>query len=172
MVAPFAGDADAVIGSRMMDRGAPARRHAPVQDVGNRILTIQNAAGGTELTEWHSGYRAYASAARGIPFEGDTDGFDFDTEILVQLRPGPHRRGAHPHLLRRRDLPRQRHPLRLDVSATSPATGWPRWVSAETESGTSSRPVRDQTRSARLSTSISLAGWPTAPRPCARSRLR
>jgi SAM-dependent methyltransferase len=55
--------------------------------VGNRILTtVQNAMVGTGLSEWHSGYRAYSvSALREIPFERNSDGFDFDTEIIVQL---------------------------------------------------------------------------------------
>ena len=54
---------------------------------GNRILTrAENALLGSALTEFHSGYRAYsASALRGIPFERNTDGFDFDTQIIVQL---------------------------------------------------------------------------------------
>ena len=40
-------------------RGPPGR-HAAYKFVGNRILTtFQNAVVGTDLTEWHSGYRAY-----------------------------------------------------------------------------------------------------------------
>ena len=41
---------------------------------------------GLSLTEWHSGYRACRVAALAtIPFEANSDGFDFDTEILLQL---------------------------------------------------------------------------------------
>jgi 2-polyprenyl-3-methyl-5-hydroxy-6-metoxy-1,4-benzoquinol methylase len=41
---------------------------------------------GADLSEWHSGYRAYSVAAlRQIPFERNSDGFDFDTEVIVQL---------------------------------------------------------------------------------------
>ena len=41
---------------------------------------------GTELTEFHSGYRAYASTTlSAIPFEANSDGFDFDTQIIAQL---------------------------------------------------------------------------------------
>jgi 2-polyprenyl-3-methyl-5-hydroxy-6-metoxy-1,4-benzoquinol methylase len=41
---------------------------------------------GTHLSEWHSGYRAYSVAALAdIPFESNSDGFDFDTEIILEL---------------------------------------------------------------------------------------
>jgi SAM-dependent methyltransferase len=55
--------------------------------VGNRVLTtVQNALVGLRLSEWHSGYRAYrVDALADIPFETYSDGFDFDTEIIVGL---------------------------------------------------------------------------------------
>ena len=55
--------------------------------VGNRILSkFSNAATGLDLSEWHSGYRAYrVEALDDIPFELNSDGFDFDTEIILQL---------------------------------------------------------------------------------------
>src|SRR5258708_32932340 len=41
---------------------------------------------GARFTEFHSGYRVYAtSALRDIRFEHNTDDFDFDTQIIVQL---------------------------------------------------------------------------------------
>src|SRR6266566_2976894 len=79
---------DAVFGSRMMEPGAARRGGMPLYKyVGNRILTrFQNAVAGMDLSEWHSGYRAYSVAAlREIPFEGNSDDFDFDTQIIVQL---------------------------------------------------------------------------------------
>lgn len=89
LVAPIeAGDADAVFGSRMLVPGAARAGGMPrYKFVGNRILsTIQNRLAGVELSEWHSGYRAYATAAlRDIPFEVNSDGFNFDTQIIVQL---------------------------------------------------------------------------------------
>jgi 2-polyprenyl-3-methyl-5-hydroxy-6-metoxy-1,4-benzoquinol methylase len=89
LVAPIeAGEADAVMGSRMMDSGGARRGGMPMYKyVGNRILTTaQNALVGSDLSEWHSGYRAYrTSSLDGIDFEADSDGFDFDTEILIQL---------------------------------------------------------------------------------------
>jgi 2-polyprenyl-3-methyl-5-hydroxy-6-metoxy-1,4-benzoquinol methylase len=85
------GECDAVLGSRMMDKGGARRGGMPMYKfVGNRILTtFQNAVMGTELSEWHSGYRAYrVSALREIPFESNHDGFDFDTQIIIQLVEG------------------------------------------------------------------------------------
>jgi glycosyltransferase involved in cell wall biosynthesis/2-polyprenyl-3-methyl-5-hydroxy-6-metoxy-1,4-benzoquinol methylase len=81
------GDADAVMGSRMMIPGAARRGRMPLYKfLGNRILTwIENLLAGTDLSEWHSGYRAYrVDTLRGIPFERNSDGFDFDTEIILQ----------------------------------------------------------------------------------------
>jgi glycosyltransferase involved in cell wall biosynthesis len=89
MVAPLErGECDAVMGSRMMEKGAARRGGMPLYKlVGNRILTrAENAMLGARLTEFHSGYRAYSTAAlREIPFQHNTDDFDFDTQIIVQL---------------------------------------------------------------------------------------
>jgi len=89
IVAPLlAGEADAVFGSRIMIKGAARRGGMPLYKyVGNRILSrLENAALGTELTEFHSGYRAYSVAAlKQLPFERNSDGFNFDTQIIIQL---------------------------------------------------------------------------------------
>lgn len=89
MVAPLeSGDADAVFGSRMLDEGAARRGGMPLYKyVGNRILTtFENKAAGADLSEWHSGYRAYSVAAlRDIPFHRNSDGFNFDTQVIVQF---------------------------------------------------------------------------------------
>jgi 2-polyprenyl-3-methyl-5-hydroxy-6-metoxy-1,4-benzoquinol methylase len=55
--------------------------------VGNRILTtFQNAVLGTELSEFHSGYRAYrVSTLATLPLELNSNDFHFDTEIILQL---------------------------------------------------------------------------------------
>ena len=85
---------DAVFGSRMLDPGGARRGGMPLYKfVGNRILTrTQNVIAGVRLSEWHSGYRAYrVSALADLPFVGNSDGFDFDTEIILQLL-GSHRR--------------------------------------------------------------------------------
>ena len=88
MVAPIVeGRADVVIGSRMLHTGALAGGMPLYKYVGNKILTrFQNRVSGLHLSEWHSGYRAFSLAhlAR-IPFEENSDGFHFDTEVLLQL---------------------------------------------------------------------------------------
>ena len=79
---------DAVFGSRMMEPGAARRGGMPLYKyVGNRILTrFENSMAGADLSEWHSGYRAYSvDALRSIPFDQNSDGFDFDTQIILQL---------------------------------------------------------------------------------------
>lgn len=79
--------ADVVLGSRMTDLKSARRGRMPLYKlVGNRILTaFQNAATRKSLSEYHTGYRAYATAfLRRVPFEINTDEFHFDTEILYQ----------------------------------------------------------------------------------------
>ncbi len=71
------GSADAVFGSRMMTPGAARRGGMPLYKyVGNRVLTrMENRLLGTDLTEFHSGYRAYRVAAlRELPLASTTTG--------------------------------------------------------------------------------------------------
>jgi len=85
-----AGEADAVFGSRMMQTyGGPLAGGMPLYKyVGNRILTVfENRALGMNLTEFHSGYRAYnLKALAKIDFSHMTRDFHFDTEIIIKLR--------------------------------------------------------------------------------------
>jgi glycosyltransferase involved in cell wall biosynthesis len=89
IVAPLiAGEADAVFGSRTMIKGAARKGGMPLYKfVGNRILSrVENAALGTDLSEFHSGYRAFSvGALKQIPFASNSDGFNFDTQIIIQL---------------------------------------------------------------------------------------
>src|SRR5579872_1097133 len=84
------GEADAVFGSRMMKTyGGPLKGGMPLYKyVGNRILSVfENRALGLNLTEFHSGYRAYSlDALRKIDFSKMTDDFHFDTEIIIKLK--------------------------------------------------------------------------------------
>jgi 2-polyprenyl-3-methyl-5-hydroxy-6-metoxy-1,4-benzoquinol methylase len=84
------GEADAVFGSRMMKTyGGPLQGGMPLYKyAGNRILSIfENHALGLNLTEFHSGYRAYnLHALRKIDFTHMTDDFHFDTEIIIKLQ--------------------------------------------------------------------------------------
>jgi glycosyltransferase involved in cell wall biosynthesis len=89
LLAPLVrGDADAVFGSRMMDRFAALKGGMPLYKyAGNRILsTLQNKLLGTKLSEFHSGYRIYSvRALDGIRFQLNSNDFHFDTEIIIQL---------------------------------------------------------------------------------------
>jgi glycosyltransferase involved in cell wall biosynthesis len=89
MVAPLErGEADAVFGSRMLEPGAARKGGMPLYKyVGNRILTtVENQMLGSNLSEFHSGYRAYkVSALAALPIQQNTNDFDFDTQIIVQL---------------------------------------------------------------------------------------
>ena len=83
-----AGEADAVFGSRMINRRAARQGGMPLYKwVGNQILTaFQNRFLGTSLSEFHSGYRLYSTAALAqVPFEKNTNDFHFDTEIIIQF---------------------------------------------------------------------------------------
>ncbi|NJK89635.1 MAG: methyltransferase domain-containing protein [Myxococcales bacterium] len=82
------GRADAVFGSRMMDKLGAIRGGMPLYKyLGNRVLSsFENAMLGLELSEFHSGYRVYSvKALANIPFEKNTDDFHFDTQIIIQL---------------------------------------------------------------------------------------
>ena len=82
------GEADAVFGSRMLEKSVALRGGMPLYKyVGNKILTwLQNRLLRSSLSEFHSGYRVYSVAALAkIPFALNTNDFHFDTEIIVQL---------------------------------------------------------------------------------------
>lgn len=89
MVEPIvSGRADVVFGSRMITRGGARQGGMPLYKfVGNKILTtIQNRLAKVSLTEWHSGYRAYSvGALRKVNFLKNSDYFDFDSQIILQM---------------------------------------------------------------------------------------
>lgn len=89
ILAPLLSDkAEAVFGSRMMNRGAALAGGMPLYKyIGNKILTkFENWATHANLSEWHSGYRAYSiNALEKIPFNLNADYFHFDSEIIIQL---------------------------------------------------------------------------------------
>jgi glycosyltransferase involved in cell wall biosynthesis len=92
-------DADAVFGSRFMERLALLRGGMPLYKfLGNRVLsTFQNLLLGQHLSEFHSGYRIYRVAAlKSIPYGLNTQDFHFDTEIIIQLIRARKRIHEHP----------------------------------------------------------------------------
>lgn len=89
LLAPLENDeADVVFGSRMMKPfDALKGGMPPYKFIGNIILTtMQNWCTGAGLSEFHSGYRVYSVAAlKQIPFNSFSNGFDFDTQIILSL---------------------------------------------------------------------------------------
>lgn len=100
LVAPLeSGEYDAVFGSRMLERGGALAGGMPLYKyVGNRVLTtMQNTMTGLDLSEWHSGYRAYrVDALAGLDLDSYSDAFDFDTEIILGLHAAGRRIGEVP----------------------------------------------------------------------------
>lgn len=89
MVNPiFEQSADAVFGSRMINKKDALKGGMPLYKfVGNIILSrIQNWILSADLSEFHSGYRAYSvKALRDVPFERNSNDFHFDTQIIIQF---------------------------------------------------------------------------------------
>ncbi len=82
--------ADVVLGSRLQGRrGMEAIREGMPwwKWISNRFLTaVENAAFGLKLSEYHTGYRAYArEVLETCRFEMNSDGFIFDQEIIAQV---------------------------------------------------------------------------------------
>ncbi len=81
------GICDIVLGSRVrtrrecLDSGMPLYKY-----VSNRLLTIlENLITGQNLSEWHTGYRAYSrKVLETIPYRKNSDDFVFDSQFLIQ----------------------------------------------------------------------------------------
>jgi glycosyltransferase involved in cell wall biosynthesis len=89
MVQPILdNEADVVFGSRMINKSDALRGGMPLYKwVGNQILTFfQNRMLKTKLAEFHSGYRAYrVQSLSSVPFQFNSNYFDFDTDIIIQM---------------------------------------------------------------------------------------
>ena len=78
----------AVFGSRMINRYQALEGGMPLYKwIGNQALTfIENKIMQSNLSEFHSGYRAYSTKAlKLIPFLMNSDVFHFDTDIIIQF---------------------------------------------------------------------------------------
>jgi glycosyltransferase involved in cell wall biosynthesis len=83
----LAGEADLVLGSRFAEEGMALQQGMPRwKYVANRFLTVtENRIMGTELSEAHTGYRAYSRRfLLTVPFLRNANDFSFDSEILMQ----------------------------------------------------------------------------------------
>jgi SAM-dependent methyltransferase/glycosyltransferase involved in cell wall biosynthesis len=88
MVEPIlSGEADVVIGSRLLEDETIAGGMPRWKWVGNRFLTgLENLAFRRSYSEYHTGYRAFsAEFLRTVPFLRNSDGFVFDQEIFTQV---------------------------------------------------------------------------------------
>ncbi|NIW46285.1 MAG: glycosyltransferase [candidate division Zixibacteria bacterium] len=89
MITPILNkEADVTFGSRMINKLDALRGKMPLYKwVGNQILTTsQNLLLGCQLSEFHTGYRAYSTEIfKKIRFEHNSNYFDFDTDIIIQV---------------------------------------------------------------------------------------
>jgi len=88
MCAPILSDeADLVLGSRFAEPGMALKQGMPRwKYLANRFLTrIENRIMDSELSEAHTGYRAYSRRfLLTVPFLRNANDFSFDSEILMQ----------------------------------------------------------------------------------------
>jgi glycosyltransferase involved in cell wall biosynthesis len=87
LIAPIqTREADLVLGSRLLGGGTLAGGMPRWKYLSNRFLTIvENAALGQQLSECHTGFRAYSRRLlETIPFLLNSDDFVFDTEVIAQ----------------------------------------------------------------------------------------
>ncbi len=88
MVRPIVdGEADMVLGSRFAAPGSARAGGMPLYKyIANRFLTtIENRVLGTDLSELHTGYRAYSrELLLTVPFLRNSLDFSFDSEMIMQ----------------------------------------------------------------------------------------
>src|SRR3972149_4790373 len=81
------GEADVVLGSRLKAGSALQQGMPWWKWVANRFLTgLENRVFGLELSEYHTGYRAFRrEVLETVNFGANSDGFVFDQEIIAQV---------------------------------------------------------------------------------------
>jgi len=81
------GEYDVVIASRILGNGALEGGMPLYKYIANRFLTaFQNLLIGQKLSEYHTGYRAFArQVLESLPLEDNTNDFLFDNEVLAQI---------------------------------------------------------------------------------------
>ncbi|TSC84156.1 MAG: Glycosyl transferase [Parcubacteria group bacterium Gr01-1014_17] len=87
LIAPIAeGRSDIVLGSRLMGKSPVAQGMPWWKYLGNRLLTrLENIVFGLHLSEYHTGYRAYARRVlEEVHYEMNSDKFVFDQEFIAQ----------------------------------------------------------------------------------------
>lgn len=81
------GEYDAVIGSRILGKGALAGGMPLYKYVANRALTLfQNVLMNFKLSEYHTGFRAFSrKVLENLPLDANSDDFVFDNQMLAQI---------------------------------------------------------------------------------------
>jgi glycosyltransferase involved in cell wall biosynthesis len=81
------GEYDVVLGSRILAQNAVAAGMPRYKYFANRFLTlVQNLMLGQKLSEYHTGYRAFArKVLTDVPWQENSDNFIFDNQILCQI---------------------------------------------------------------------------------------
>lgn len=81
------GPYDVVLGSRILGGRARQGGMPLYKYVSNRFLTMtQNALSGSKLSEFHTGYRAFArEVLEALPLLENSDDFVFDNQMLAQV---------------------------------------------------------------------------------------
>ena len=92
LIAPMAGmiafgEYDAVMGSRILGKGALAGGMPVYKYIANRFLTLaQNLLMNYKLSEYHTGFRAFSrEVLENLPLEENSDDFVFDNEMIAQI---------------------------------------------------------------------------------------
>lgn len=82
------GECDAMIGSRMFfPKNALSGGMPYWKFISNIFLTrLENLILGYNLSEYHSGFRAYNRKVMQLPLDLNSNDFVFDTEIIVQIK--------------------------------------------------------------------------------------
>jgi glycosyltransferase involved in cell wall biosynthesis len=80
------GEFDAVLGSRILGRGALQGGMPLYKYIANRFLTLtENLLLGYKFTEYHTGFRAWSrELLESLPIQRNSNDFVFDNEMLVQ----------------------------------------------------------------------------------------
>lgn len=91
LIVPMAGmiafdEYDAVLGSRILGKGALVGGMPVYKYIANRFLTlIQNLLMDYKLSEYHTGFRAFSrEVLETLPLEENSDDFVFDNEMIAQ----------------------------------------------------------------------------------------
>jgi glycosyltransferase involved in cell wall biosynthesis len=88
IIAPIErGQADVVLGSRLMSASPISQGMPWWKYLGNRVLTnVENFVFGLQLSEYHTGYRAFSrQVLETVNFQMNSDRFIFDQEVIAQI---------------------------------------------------------------------------------------